>query len=130
MTNFTAGIAGIAGFVLFLGLMVWWVPAPPLIVIVIGVTILLIYDWMSTLIYGESGEPPQGVFPMILGAYVFASGLTAAWLSYEPARAAGGFRYAVLTVAMTVAISAGLAMFFFGLRTFARRVRPAGNRRE
>jgi hypothetical protein len=130
MTNIITGVIGIAGFVLFLGIMLWWVPAPPLIVIVIGVAILLCYDWISTVIYGENGEPPRGVFLIILGAYVCACGLAAAWLSYEAARAAGGFRYAVLAGAMTVAISAGLAMFLFGLRNFVRRERPAGNRGE
>ncbi len=40
----------------FLGVMVWWVPAPPLIIIVGHVMLLLIYDFVQTLRYGENGK--------------------------------------------------------------------------
>jgi hypothetical protein len=49
-----SGIIGIAMLVTFLGFMVWWVPAPPLIVIMVGVVLLLIYDFIQTLRNGES----------------------------------------------------------------------------
>ena len=39
----------------FLGFMVVWVPAPPLIIIVVVVMALLIYDFVQTLRFGESG---------------------------------------------------------------------------
>lgn len=48
------GIIGIAMLVTFLAFMVWWVPAPPLIVIMGGVVLLLIYDFIQTLRNGES----------------------------------------------------------------------------
>jgi hypothetical protein len=37
----------------FLGVMLWWVPATPLIVIVVGVLALLFYDFVQTLRFGE-----------------------------------------------------------------------------
>jgi hypothetical protein len=49
------GIIGIAGVMAFLGLMVIWVPAPPLIIIVVVVMLLLVYDFVQTLRYGENG---------------------------------------------------------------------------
>jgi hypothetical protein len=44
-----AGLIGIAGIITFLGLMVIWVPAPPLIIICVGVIALLIYDFVGDL---------------------------------------------------------------------------------
>ena len=43
------GLIGIGMFVAFLAFLVVWVPAPPLIVIVCGVTALLIYDFVNEL---------------------------------------------------------------------------------
>ena len=43
------GLIGISMFVAFLGFLIVWVPAPPLIIIVCGVTALLIYDFVSEL---------------------------------------------------------------------------------
>jgi hypothetical protein len=54
----TALITGIIGIVLvaaFLGFMVAWVKALPLIIIVVGVLALLIYDFVQTMRAGESG---------------------------------------------------------------------------
>jgi hypothetical protein len=48
------GIIGIVMLVIFLGFMVWWVPAPPLIVIMVSVVLLLIYDFIQTLRNGEN----------------------------------------------------------------------------
>jgi hypothetical protein len=53
MMNLIAGLIGIAGLGAFLGIMVWWVKAPPLIIIVLGVLALLIYDFVQTVRYGE-----------------------------------------------------------------------------
>ena len=50
------GIIGIAMLVVFLGIMLWWVPAPPLIIIVVSVLALLIYDFVQTVRYGENGN--------------------------------------------------------------------------
>jgi hypothetical protein len=53
MMTFIAGVIGIAMVVAFLGIMVVWVPAPPLIVIVVFVMALLVWDFIQTLRYGE-----------------------------------------------------------------------------
>lgn len=47
------GIVGIAMLAAFLGIMLWWVPAWPLIIIVGGVMLLLLYDFVQTVRYGE-----------------------------------------------------------------------------
>ena len=49
------GIIGIAMLIAFLGVMVWWVPAPPLIIIIVAVVGLLIYDFVLTIKRGENG---------------------------------------------------------------------------
>jgi hypothetical protein len=41
---------------IFLGIMIWWVPAPPLIIIIVGVMALMVYDFYKTARYGESGS--------------------------------------------------------------------------
>jgi hypothetical protein len=43
------GIIGIAMVLGFLGIMLWWVKALPLIIIVVVVMALLIYDFVMTL---------------------------------------------------------------------------------
>lgn len=53
MLNLITGLIGIAGLAAFLGFMVWWVKAPPLIIIVVGVLALVIYDFIQTVRYGE-----------------------------------------------------------------------------
>ena len=56
MMTFIAGVIGIAMICTFLGVMLVWVPAPPLIIIVVGVMLLLIWDFIQTLRYGENGN--------------------------------------------------------------------------
>ena len=53
MTNFITGIIGIVLVVSFLGFMLVWVPAPPLIVIVMLVMGLLIVDFVQSLRSGN-----------------------------------------------------------------------------
>jgi hypothetical protein len=53
--NLIAGILGISMLAVFLGIMLWWVKALPLIIIVVVVLTLLIYDFVQTLRFGESG---------------------------------------------------------------------------
>lgn len=53
MTNFITGIIGIALVGSFLTFMLVWVPAPPLIVIVIVVMALLIVDFVQSLRAGN-----------------------------------------------------------------------------
>jgi hypothetical protein len=43
------GVIGIALLATFLGIMVWWVKALPLIIIVVGVLALLIIDFVQEL---------------------------------------------------------------------------------
>jgi hypothetical protein len=43
------GLIGIALLVTFLGIMVWWVKALPLIIIVVGVLALLLFDFAQEL---------------------------------------------------------------------------------
>ena len=53
MTNLITGLIGIAGVCAFLGIMLWWIKAVPLIIICVFVMALLIYDFVLTLKYGE-----------------------------------------------------------------------------
>ncbi len=55
MMTLVAGLIGIAMLFLFLGIMLWWVPEVPLIVIVVGTAILLLYDFIRTVRYGNQG---------------------------------------------------------------------------
>jgi hypothetical protein len=53
ITTLVTGIIGIGMLIAFLGFMVVWVKALPLIIIVVAVVLLLIYDFVQTLRYGE-----------------------------------------------------------------------------
>jgi len=55
VTNFITGIIGIAMVVAFLTFMLVWVPAPPLIIIVIIVMGLLVIDFVQSLRSGNGG---------------------------------------------------------------------------
>jgi hypothetical protein len=55
IAHLIAGVLGIGMLATFLGFMLWWVKAPPLIIIVLVVMALLIYDFVQTLRFGESG---------------------------------------------------------------------------
>jgi hypothetical protein len=55
MMTFISGIIGITMVITFLGVMVVWVPAPPLIIIIVCVMALLIWDFIQTLRHGENG---------------------------------------------------------------------------
>jgi hypothetical protein len=49
------GLVGIAMVMTFLGFLVWWIRELPFTIIVVAVVLLLIYDFVRTLRYGESG---------------------------------------------------------------------------
>jgi hypothetical protein len=49
------GIIGIAMLFAFVAFMLVWVKALPLIIIVVAVCLLLLYDFVQTLRFGESG---------------------------------------------------------------------------
>ena len=51
----TTGFIGIALLATFLGIMVWWVKALPLIIIVVGVLALLIFDFVQELRAASKG---------------------------------------------------------------------------
>ena len=55
MMGLVTGVVGIVLVLLFLGILVWWIKALPLTIIVVGVIALLLYDFVRTLRYGESG---------------------------------------------------------------------------
>lgn len=55
MTNFITGILGIAMVAAFLVVMLIWVPAPPLITIVVLVMAMLVYDFVRSLKSGGNG---------------------------------------------------------------------------
>ncbi len=57
IANVIAGVIGISGLGVFLGIMLWWVQAPPLIIIVAVCSALLIWDFIQTLRYGENAPP-------------------------------------------------------------------------
>jgi hypothetical protein len=55
MTNLITGIIGLAMAMTFLGFMLVWVPAPPLIIIIVGVMILAIVDFVQSLRGADRG---------------------------------------------------------------------------
>ena len=56
MMNLITGIIGIAGVITFLGILGWWIKALPLVIIFTFVMLLLLWDFLSTLIWGENGK--------------------------------------------------------------------------
>ena len=55
ITNLVTGIIGVASVIAFLGVLLWWIKAPPLIIIAVGVMVLLIYDFVLSL-RGNGGK--------------------------------------------------------------------------
>ena len=55
MMTFVTGVVGIAMLVAFLGFLVWWIKDLPFTIIVVGVVLLLLYDFVRVLLYGEEG---------------------------------------------------------------------------
>ena len=61
MMTLITGLIGIAGVMTFLGIMLWWVKALPIIIIIVLVMLLLLYDFVQTLRYGEDyGQSEKG----------------------------------------------------------------------
>jgi hypothetical protein len=54
MTNFITGVIGVAGACVFLGILLWWIKAVPLIVICTLVMALLAWDFYNSL--GANGN--------------------------------------------------------------------------
>ena len=49
MMTLITGIIGIVMLAVFLGIMLWWVKALPLIIIIVGSMLLLLWDWIQEL---------------------------------------------------------------------------------
>lgn len=56
MTILITGLIGISMLLAFVGIMVWWVKALPLIIIFGFVICLLLYDFVRTVKFGEEGK--------------------------------------------------------------------------
>jgi hypothetical protein len=56
MMNLVTGILGIASVGTFLGILLWWIKEPPLIIIMGGVFLLLVYDFVLSVLYGNNGR--------------------------------------------------------------------------
>jgi hypothetical protein len=55
MMMLVTGIVGIAMMVVFLGFLVWWIKALPFTIIVLGVVLLMLWDFVQTLRSDNSG---------------------------------------------------------------------------
>jgi hypothetical protein len=56
ITLLVTGLIGIALLLVFLGILLIWVPAPPLIIIVVFVVLLLLYDFYQELRLARGGD--------------------------------------------------------------------------
>jgi hypothetical protein len=54
MTNLITGIIGLAAVAIFMGFLLVWVPAPPLIIISVVVFLLLAWDFIDSVRSGRS----------------------------------------------------------------------------
>ena len=55
MMTLVTGLIGIAMLLVFLGIMAWWIKALPFTIIIVIVVLLVLYDFVRTLRYGEGG---------------------------------------------------------------------------
>jgi CHASE2 domain-containing sensor protein len=55
MTNLITGLIGVVGVCTFLGILLWWIKAVPLIIICALVMSLLIYDFYQSLRAEDNG---------------------------------------------------------------------------
>lgn len=56
MMMLVTGLVGVVLMMTFLGIMVWWVKALPLTLIVVGVVVLMLFDLVQTLRYGNTSS--------------------------------------------------------------------------
>jgi hypothetical protein len=49
------GLIGVTALTLFLGFLVWWIKELPFTIIVAVVVLMLLYDFVRTLRYGDEG---------------------------------------------------------------------------
>ena len=55
MMILVTGLVGVALLLVFLGIMVWWIKSLPFTIIVVVVVLLMLYDLVRTLRYGDNG---------------------------------------------------------------------------
>jgi CHASE2 domain-containing sensor protein len=55
MTNFITGLIGVIGVCTFLGILLWWIKAVPLIIICVLVMAMLIYDFYQSVSAEDNG---------------------------------------------------------------------------
>ena len=58
MANVVTGIVGIVVVSAFLGFLMWWLKAIPLVVIMLGVIGLMVYDVVCAVRGNDSDSPP------------------------------------------------------------------------
>ncbi|HKY86448.1 MAG TPA: hypothetical protein VJL90_06795 [Pseudorhodoplanes sp.] len=49
------GVIGLVMLSIFLGILLWWIKALPLIIIVLSVLAIQLYDFVQEMRYGENG---------------------------------------------------------------------------
>ena len=55
MTNFITGLIGVIGVCTFLGILLWWIKAVPLIIICVLAMAMLIYDFYQSVRAEDNG---------------------------------------------------------------------------
>jgi hypothetical protein len=55
MMTLITGLVGIAILLGYLGILLWWIRALPLVVIVVAVVLMLLQDFVQTIRSGDSG---------------------------------------------------------------------------
>lgn len=56
MTNIVTGLVGVLGLMAFLGILLWWIKAPPLIIICLVVVGFVLYDFWDSLRTSGNGN--------------------------------------------------------------------------
>ena len=54
MMTLVTGLIGIVMVCTFLGIMAWWIKELPITIIVVGVVLLMVYDFVQTLRHGDT----------------------------------------------------------------------------
>jgi hypothetical protein len=118
MTNLITGIIGIAGVLAFLGILLWWIKAPPLIIICAIVMLLLLHDFVSSFREAPSASVGQSAFEkMLLGGAVCGISLAVTIGTYSAALATPGAGYYILAWGAFVW---GAVLFFVNLTKVLR----------
>ncbi len=53
------GLVGIVMLLVFLGTLVWWIKALPFTIIVVVVVLMLVYDFVQTLVHRGDNSPKR-----------------------------------------------------------------------